>query len=114
MTPAEIFVGTKHLGKRRLAAAVVAFGLVTAGAGVAYAQPDNGDECSATQADSCSSPSQETSGWPPFEGRDGLPRWATMCDKFSCQTTSRPTEIPPGSIVPPGVCPPGADCFPVR
>ena len=109
MTPAEIFVGTKHLGKRWLAAAVFACGLVTAaGAGVAYAQPGNSDECSAsTRDDSCSSPSQESSGWPPFEERD-------MCDKFSCQTTSRPTEIPPGSIVPPGVCPPGADCLPVR
>jgi hypothetical protein len=116
MTSAEIFVGTRHLGKRWLAVAVVASGLVTAvRAGVAYAQPDNGDECSAsTQADSCSSPSQEPSGWPHFEGRDDLPRWATMCDKFSCQTNSRPTAIPPGSIVPPGVCPPGADCIPVR
>jgi hypothetical protein len=115
MTAAEMLVG-KHLGERWLAAAVVTCGLVTGMcAGVAYAQPDIGDECStSTHADSCSSPSQEPSGWPPMEGRYDSPRWATMCDKFTCQTSSRPTAIPPGAIVPSGVCPPGADCVPVR
>lgn len=109
MIPAEIFVGTGHLGKRWLALAIVASGLVTAMcAGVAYAQPDNGDDCSvSTQADSCSSPSGET-------GRFGSPSWPPSCDKFTCQTSLRPTSLPPGAIVPPGVCPPGSDCMPAR
>ena len=114
MTPAEIFVGTKQLGKGAVAA--VAAGLVIgACAGIAYAQPDYGDDCSASpQAESCLSPPTEASRWPTQDGRYDSPSWPPMCDKFSCQTTVRPTEIPPGSIVPPGVCPPGADCLPVR